>query len=85
MMHDQLQRNLRATQLAGAAVTHFLEGDEEALRSCLNDVPEPPGVSIGLLRFAALAVAMLAEVDKVTHAEVARAIVLRVAELDDGH
>jgi hypothetical protein len=79
---DQMDDNRLATQLAGAAVTHFLSGDERALKECVAQIPNPPGPWVGMLRFAALAVAVVAEDSGMDQAEVARQLVLRVAELE---
>nr|WSZ97813.1 hypothetical protein OH820_21055 [Streptomyces sp. NBC_00857] len=79
---SQSERNVRATQLAGAAVAHFLADDEESLRECIRQIPDPPGALAGLLRFAALAVTALAEDSEAVHVEVAQQLVLRVADLE---
>jgi hypothetical protein len=79
---DQIDSNRLATQLAGAAVTHFLSCDEESLKECVARIPDPPGPWVGLLRFAALAIAVIAEDSETDQADVARELVLRVAELE---
>ncbi|MFE3326085.1 hypothetical protein [Streptomyces sp. NPDC059176] len=76
------ERNVRATQLAGAAVAHFLANDEESLNDCLRQIPDPPGALVGMLRFAALAVTAAAEDSEAGHIEVAQQLVLRVADLE---
>lgn len=79
---SQSERNVRATQLAGAAVAHFLADDEESLRECIRQIPDPPGALTGMLRFAALAVAAAAEDSEPMHVEVAQQLVLKVADLE---
>lgn len=78
-----LDANRAATQAAGAAVAHFLTGDEEAVMDCLRSAPVPPGITVGLLRFAALAVAELGQAIDISHEAVTRDLILRVAALED--
>ncbi|GGW61434.1 hypothetical protein [Streptomyces xantholiticus] len=79
---ERERRNIRATQLAGAAVSHFLANDEAALKECLRQIPDPPGALTGMLRFAALAATVVAEDSESDPADIARLLVLRVAELE---
>lgn len=79
---DRLEDNRQATQLAGAAVAHFLRGDREAMLECVRQIPDPPGAWVGLVRFCALTVTALAVDDSDDAAQVAQDLVLRVAELD---
>ncbi|ABD13465.1 hypothetical protein ThrDRAFT_04821 [Frankia casuarinae] len=82
-IEDRLERNRLATQLAGAALTHFLADDEKSVAACIRQIPDPPGPWVGMLRFAALAVAVIAEDSGVEQRDVAQQLLLRVAELQE--
>ena len=79
---NQLDRNRLATQLAGASVTHFLEGDKQSLEECIGQIPDPPGPWVGMLRFATLAITVIAQDSGADATEIARQMILRIAELE---
>ncbi|WP_175443301.1 MULTISPECIES: hypothetical protein [unclassified Frankia] len=53
------------------------------MAACIRQIPDPPGPWVGMLRFAALAVAVIAEDSGVEQRDVAQQLLLRVAELQE--
>ncbi|WP_160323931.1 MULTISPECIES: hypothetical protein [Frankia] len=50
---------------------------------CVRQIPDPPGPRVGMLRFAALAVAVIAEDSGAEHRDVAQQLLRRAAELQE--
>lgn len=78
-----MRQNIEATQLAGAAVAHFLNEEKEPILECIRSIPDPPGAVVALLRFAALAVSQAAVAQGELPIDCARELTVRVAELNN--
>lgn len=76
------KRNKIATQYAGIAVSYFLSDDRADMIATLRNIPKDPGYSVGLLRFAALAVSEIAAVEEKDPSVVAVELTKKILSLE---
>lgn len=80
-VESQIERNVRATQPAGAAVAHFLADDEEPLKRVHPSGPGPP--SALMLRFAGAGRDGSRQRSGTLKMKLAQQLVFRAADFDE--